>query len=137
MRDEQEILGLWQLKFRQWIWNYRFLENKTVTWRDIYNNQTGSGQWVMTDRLINIRWQGSITKESWYRPINPDNQEGWIDASYGAGKFQAQRLEKVIPGDMSFDFSVSPVPAIRQGFAPVCWAAGVSMMLAWRNRRPG
>jgi hypothetical protein len=92
----------------------------------------------MTDRLINIRWYGSTTKESWYRPINPDNQEGWIDASYGVGKFQAKRLEKIVPGDMSFDFSVSPpVPVIRQGFAPVCWAAGVSMMLAWRNRRFG
>jgi hypothetical protein len=70
MRDEQDILGLWEVKFRQWTWQYRFSENKTVTWRDIYNGQTGSGQWVMTDQLINIRWRGSTTKESWYRPIN-------------------------------------------------------------------
>jgi papain like cysteine protease AvrRpt2 len=136
MRDEQEILGLWQVKFRQWTWDYRFSENKTVTWRDIFNKQTGSGQWVMTNQLINIRWYGSKTNESWYRPINADNQEGWIDASYGVGKFQAKRLDKVEPGDVSFDFRVSPVPTILQGFAPVCWAAGVSMMLAWRNKRP-
>lgn len=135
MRDEQEILGLWELKFRQWTWQYRFSENKTVTWRDIYNGQTGSGQWVMTNQLINIRWHSSTTKESWYRQINPDKQEGWIDASYAVGKFQARRLEKVIPGDLSFDFSVGPVPAIRQGVAPVCWAAGVSMMLAWRDKK--
>ena len=39
---------------------------------------------------------------------------------------------------MSFDFSVGrPVPVILQGSAPVCWAAAVSMMLAWRNNRSG
>jgi hypothetical protein len=138
MRDEQEILGLWQMNFRQWTWEYKFFENKTVTWRDIYNNQTGSGQWVMTNQLINIRWYKSSTKESWYRPVNPGNEEGWIDASYAVGKFQAKRLKGVQPGGMSFDFSVSPpVPVILQGSAPVCWAAAVSMMLAWRNNRAG
>jgi hypothetical protein len=78
MRDEQEILGLWQMNFRQWTWEYKFFENKTATWRDIYNNQTGSGQWVMTNQLINIRWYKSSTEESWYRPVNPDNEERFL-----------------------------------------------------------
>jgi Papain-like cysteine protease AvrRpt2 len=134
MIDELEILGLWQMKFKQWIWDYRFSESRNVTWRDIYNGKTGTGQWMLTDKLINIKWNGSTTKESWYRPINPDNQEGWLDGYTGVGKFTAKRLEKYEPGAMSLDYSVGAVPVFLQGNKPLCWSAAVAMMLAWRFR---
>jgi hypothetical protein len=133
MRDEQEILGTWAVKFRQWTWEYKFAENGTVRWRDIYKNQSGSGRWVKTGNLINTSWAGSTTKESWYCPIKPDKQEGWYHSSYGIGKFEAVRIEKVEPGALDFDYSVGLVPILRQGDAPVCWAAGVSMMIGWRT----
>jgi len=138
LRDEQEILGRWTVKFRQWTWEYTFADNHTVRWRDIFNNQTGSGRWVKTGNLINTSWLGSTTTESWYCPIKPDNQEGWYHASYGVGKFQAVRFESFEPGVLDFDYKVAGrVPILLQGHAPVCWAAGVSMMIGWRNGNPG
>ena len=137
MRDEQEILGTWIIKFRQWTWEYKFAENKTVRWRDINDNDNGSGRWYQVGNLINISWTGSATKESWYCPINPDKQRGWIDASYGVGKFEAVRVEKVEPGALDFDYDVGSVPILTQGHAPVCWAAGVSMMIGWRTKNLG
>jgi hypothetical protein len=137
MLDEQEILGRWTVQFRQWTWEYKFAENKTVRWRDTNNNQNGSGRWYKVGNLINISWTGSTTKESWYCPINPYKQGGWIDASYGIGNFEAVRFERVEPGALAFDYAVGgPVPLLGQGLKPVCWAAGVSMMIGWRKHNP-
>jgi hypothetical protein len=137
MRDEQEIQGTWIVKFRKWTWEYKFAENKSVRWRDIHNNENGSGRWYKGGNLVNISWTGSTTKESWSCPINPDKQGCWIDASYGVGKAEAVRIEKVVPGELSFDYDVGKVPILRQGARPVCWAAAVSMMIGWRTRNMG
>src|SRR5262249_207826 len=100
MRDEEEILGTWTVKFRQWTWEYKFADNKTVRWRDPSNNESGSGRWYQVGSLINISWTDSTTKESWYCPINPDTHSGWIDASYGVGTFEANRTKS------GFDYTV-------------------------------
>lgn len=97
--DEQEIVGGWNLSFRgrtgSWKWEYTFSSDHTLKWRDPLNNMTGTGRWLKQGNLINISWNNSTTKESWTCPINPRDQKGWIDASYGVGQFQAAKIEEV------------------------------------------
>jgi hypothetical protein len=133
MRDEEEILGTWTVTFRQWRWEYKFAYNKTVHWRDPFNNESGSGRWYKVGNLINISWTDSTTKESWRCPINPGTQSGWIDASYGVGTFEANRTKSGI------DYTVpraSQIPILYQGDSTICWAVGVAMMIGWRRHNP-
>jgi hypothetical protein len=134
VQDEQEIFGTWHVKFRQWTWEYKFYENRSVSWRDIYNNENGIGNWTKTGKLINISWKGSTTKESWYCPITPDAQKGWYDADYGVGQLDAKRIEKVEPGALDFDCNIGRVPMFQQR-GMTCWAAAAAMMISWRARK--
>ena len=114
--DEQEIVGKWNISFRgrtgSWKWEYTFSADGTVKWRDPLNNMTGSGRWLKQGKLINIAWNNSRTKESWYCPISPRDQKGWIDASYGVGAFSAQKVVETVypqPTDPSWEVEIDVI----------------------------
>jgi hypothetical protein len=90
--DATEIVGTWTVKFMQWTWFYTFTADGRVTWRDPLNNKTGEGRWSLLPSLINLSWTGSTTKETWKRPVKPDDQEGWVSAEYGNGVVKAKKV---------------------------------------------
>jgi len=114
------LIGKWNIEFYQWRWTYTFREDRTCTWRDIYNGKTGSGTWSEAGSVINIKWKGSTTKETWRTPITPGNQKGYVDADYAKGDLTATKE----PGN--FD-SFAPE---GQMDAFACWAA----CLSWYTR---
>ena len=91
--DTQEIIGKWTVRVKDWVWEYEFSPDGKVTWRDTRSNEKGAGRWSLAPKLINLSWSGSSTKESWYRPLTPSKQEGWMSSSYYNGKY---KMEKVI-----------------------------------------
>ena len=103
----QDIVGTWTVKFRNWTWEYIFTDDKKVTWRDPLNQMSGKGRWSETSKLINILWE-SKTAESWHLPINPVKQTGWYSASYGEGPLSAKKAVKA-----AADESVGPRDATR------------------------
>lgn len=110
--DLQDIVGTWTVKFKRWTWEYTFTGDGEVTWRDPLNNMHGSGRWTLSPKSINLSWLTSPTKESWQRPITPNNQSGSISASYGTGPFQANKADSENAPTRSF---VKPSFASRDG----------------------
>lgn len=92
--DRIAIVGRWRVVFKDWTWDYTFSGDGSVTWIAA-NGQTGTGRWAKQGFYINITWFGSETKESFKCPINPANQAGWIDASYGVGLSKATKLPDI------------------------------------------
>ena len=93
MADDREIIcGKWSLKFKNWTWEYLFTADGRVTWRDPLNGEKGTGRWAKHGNLINVTWFDSTTTESFRCPINPDDQSGWYNASYGVGPSKAKKM---------------------------------------------
>jgi hypothetical protein len=89
--DKIEILGTWRVSFQNWRWDYTFVADGSVRWRDPLNNDSGVGKWSLAPANVIIAWADSSTKESWGRPIRQSGQPGWIDASYGVGALSAEK----------------------------------------------
>jgi len=104
MADKDDIVGRWTVRFRNWVWEYTFLADGKVSWRDPLNNENGSGRWGVSPTVIFITWSNSTTKETWQRPVKPVEQIGFIDASYGKGAFKAVKVaELTLPGAATGD----------------------------------
>jgi len=116
----KDLVGSWNVAFKQYRWVYTFTASGGVTWRDIWNGRTGTGSWVNNGSKIVITWRNSETKETWNIPVDPDNQSGDVDADYASGKFSATKDKT------RFD-AVSP-EGQQDAFA--CWAA----CLSWYTR---
>ncbi len=116
----KDLVGTWNVAFNQYRWIYTFSAGGTVTWRDRWGSDTGTGSWSQQGSKVAIKWKGSATDEKWDVPIKPDDQGGDIVASYASGRFSATK-------DQSRFDSVPPEGQI-DAFA--CWAA----CLAWYTR---
>ncbi|WP_306225271.1 hypothetical protein [Bosea beijingensis] len=77
--------GLWTvwMNKRTARYAYKFGET-TVTWRDVFNGQTGSGTWSFEDEGLVIRWK-SGTKDVWDLPLDYGGTAGY-EQSPGAGR---------------------------------------------------
>lgn len=120
MSKSNAIVGNWNVVFDQYRWVYTFFENRTISWRDIYNGKTGTGTWSETNAGIAIVWKKSETKETWKSPPDPVNQTGRIDASWGKGVLTATKDQSRFDG-------FTPEGQV-DAFA--CWAA----CLSWYTR---
>jgi hypothetical protein len=69
-------IGEWEVRVGQWLWEYTFEANGTVTWRDPFNNETGKGKWQIYPGAIGFSWINSTTTEIWNLPIKPTAQTG-------------------------------------------------------------
>jgi hypothetical protein len=120
-----DVVGKWTVSFKSWVWEYTFSGDGTVTWRDPLNDQTGSGRWISTGKLINLFWIQSSTAESWRLPISPADQTGWVTASYGSGALKAQKVvtTTALP-------PASGIPGVNPAIANIPWDPGyVDMFL--------
>jgi hypothetical protein len=116
----KDLVGTWNVAFKQYRWTYTFTSGGTVTWRDRWGSDTGTGTWSNQGSKIAIKWKGSQTSEDWDLPINPADQGGNINADYASGRFSASK-------DLTRFDSVAPEGQL-DAFA--CWAAS----LAWYTR---
>jgi hypothetical protein len=124
--DSKEILGTWTIKFMHWTWEYTFTPDGRVTWRDPLNNERGEGRWALTPKVVYMTWKGSDTKESFDRPIRPENQPGWYDASYGKGPLKARKMVPAQPGtgpgysglEPAIDLPAAPPPVDNVFYPP-------------------
>jgi len=77
--------GLWTV----WVnkrtarYAYKFAES-SVTWRDVFNGQTGPGTWSFEDEGLVIRWK-SGTRDVWDLPLDYSGTRGF-EQSPGEGK---------------------------------------------------
>jgi len=62
-------LGTWNVRVAQWLWNYTFNVDGSVTWRDPFNGQNGNGKWEVEAGKIAFTWLNSKTTESWDVPF--------------------------------------------------------------------
>lgn len=90
--DRKVIVGVWSVRFKNWIWEYNFQPDGSVSWRDPLNGMSGNGRWAKQGNYINITWYDSTTKESFKCPLKPADQIGWYDAPYGIGQSKAKKL---------------------------------------------
>lgn len=118
--DQQDIVGKWTVKFKAWIWEYTFADGGTVTWRDPLNGEGGSGRWAKSGKIIYLSWSGSTTKESWNCPIRQTGQDGWVAASYGSGKLEAQKA-------ISPQLGINPGVPVDSAIANVPWERYVDL----------
>lgn len=95
--DAQELVATWTVTFKQWRWEYTITADGRVTWRDPLNNETGAGSWALMGKIVNLSWTGSSTKETWNRPIQPGDQSGWCEASYGIDEIHARKATPAGP----------------------------------------
>lgn len=116
----KDLVGIWNVSFKQYRWTYTFTAGGSVTWRDRWGADTGTGTWSNQGSKIVIKWKGSQTSEDWDVPINPADQGGNINADYASGRFSASKDQT------RFD-AVGPEGQL-DAFA--CWAA----CLAWYTR---
>jgi hypothetical protein len=93
--DRTELLGRWRVKFQQYTWEYVFTADGVVRWTDPNNNESGVGRWSLLNKIVYFSWTNSTAKESWNRPIKQKGQGGWIEASYGTGASEAEKIDQV------------------------------------------
>jgi hypothetical protein len=91
-----ELPGQWRVKFRNWTWEYTLTADGRSTWRDPLNGMTGSGRWAKAPKVVFFTWANSKTKESWNLPVS-NRMVGRIDASYGGGAAQVERMTGASP----------------------------------------
>lgn len=109
--DIDELIGKWAVPVRQWVWEYVFLPDGKVTWRDTRSQEKGTGRWSATPKLVNVGWSDSATAESWHRPITPGRQKGWYSASHFTGNYEVQEVVPAAPrGATDVDPSVAKLP---------------------------
>lgn len=90
--DKQLLVGKWLVWVKEWVWEYEFAANGTVTWRDTRSAEKGSGHWTMSSTLVNISWTGSSTKESWRRPLaEAKNKETFYSSTYFTGPYSIEK----------------------------------------------
>ena len=90
--DVAALVGKWTIKVKGWIWEYDFTRDGRVTWRDTRSRENGVGRWSLAPSVVNISWSHSSTKESWKRPIAPQQQVGWYDSSHYKGPYGACKI---------------------------------------------
>jgi hypothetical protein len=144
--DEQEIVGEWNVSFqgptRSWKWEYTFSADRTLNWRDPLNNLMGSGRWQKQGKDIIVSWDSSTTDEKWYCPIKPREQKGRINASYGEGEFQAQKIvagaEELQAATQKGDYSTIDIDrATKTMKGPTALLGGLSDGYSrWLNIQP-
>jgi Papain-like cysteine protease AvrRpt2 len=138
--DLDLLIGKWIAKVKPpdrkepWTWEYDFQLGGRVTWQDLKSNQHGSGTWASTDKLVNIAWNGSNTRESWVRPLSatPTPDKTWYASNYFHGNY---RIEKpVCPGFRTEGpfLLASPEEIYQTGL--LCWAAGSASWLRATGR---
>jgi hypothetical protein len=85
-------VGEWRVVVNPWVWTYKFDANGNVSWRDPYNNESGTGKWKIGPGVISFSWSGSSTVETWNLPIQPSNQTGTAIMSGKRHDLNAVRL---------------------------------------------
>jgi hypothetical protein len=125
------IAGVWRVKFKHWTWEYTLTANGGATWRDPLNGKTGSGKWGQAPKVVFFTWTGSNTKESWNLPVS-NRMQGWIDASYGAGPAQVEKLTGAFPSAPS-PAAAKPAPEGQLDLT-ACWAACYTWWLKARQQ---
>jgi len=87
------LMGKWTVWVKNWVWEYEFFPNGTVTWRDTRSAEKGSGRWSASPQLINISWIGSSATESWKRPLKLERStDGVYNAPYYKGPTARQKI---------------------------------------------
>jgi hypothetical protein len=113
--DLDLLIGKWTVRVKSWTWEYEFLRNGGVTWRDLKNAEKGSGTWNASPKLVNLAWKDSTTRESWTRPLTATNDKTWYEASYFRGKYivsKAATPELTPPTPPSLRQDAPPDPKI-------------------------
>ncbi len=96
--DKQLLVGKWAVWVKDWSWEYEFLPNGTVTWRDTRSPEKGTGKWSTSNTLVNISWNDSSTKESWRRPLNSGrNKNTYYSAPYFSGAYSIEKVGQAGP----------------------------------------
>jgi hypothetical protein len=106
MADDKEVLiGKWTVWVMNWVWEYEFFPNGTATWRDTRSQEKGDGKWSLSPEWVNLSWFGSVTKESWKRPLRTEraesNKRTWYSSSYFTGGYQIEKKAAVSPAPPS------------------------------------
>lgn len=73
---EDEPAGRWDVRVDRWNWIYTFDPRGNVSWRDPYNNMTGTGTWENRGGRLVFTWHNSQTTESWDLPLKATDQLG-------------------------------------------------------------
>lgn len=98
MADTDILIGKWTVWVKDWVWEYEFFPNGTVTWRDTRSAEKGTGRWSASPQLINMSWTGSSATESWQRPLSVMKQtNGWYNAPYYKGPYARQKIAPAAP----------------------------------------
>jgi hypothetical protein len=109
--DVAELIGKWTVRVKNWVWEYEFSPGGKVTWQDTRSNERGEGRWALSSTLLNLSWSDSATKESWRRPLNPEDHTGWYNSEYYAGPYKVQKKVVAAPnGATDVDPSVAKLP---------------------------
>ena len=111
MADDQEIIGKWTVRVKNWVWEYEFSPGGKVTWRDTRSSEKGVGRWALSPKFVNLSWSDAATKESWIRPITSAKQKGWYDSTYFTGNYEMEKIVAPAPGSATdVDPSVANLP---------------------------
>lgn len=70
-------IGFWWARIPGYVWLYQFKVDQTVTWKDPYNGENGTGTWKQVSSEVRISWKGSKTIEKWTK-IEGANAEGTV-----------------------------------------------------------
>ena len=98
MADTDLLTGKWTVWVKDWVWEYEFFPDGTVTWRDTRSAEKGSGRWSASPQFINMSWTGSSTTESWKRPLSIVKQtNGWYNAPYYKGPYAREKVALAAP----------------------------------------
>jgi hypothetical protein len=120
--DRQVLIGKWTVWVKDWVWEYEFLPNGTVNWRDTRSFEKGSGRWSLGPKLLNLSWTGSTTKESWQLPLSPEqNKRTWYSAPYFTGAYPIQKVvaaPEPSPSDDGYNGSEEPIDLPAQSRPP-------------------
>jgi len=110
MADDRVVLmGRWKVSIKEWIWEYEFLPDGTVKWKDTRSQENGTGRWNMSSSLVNIWWQNSSTRESWQLPLAvAPNKRTWYAATYYTGPYLIEK-----PIDSNLPRTIQPDPLIE------------------------
>jgi hypothetical protein len=91
--DSATLVGTWTVNLREWTWEYTFAPGGLVTWRDTRGPENGVGRWSLSAIQLNIAWNDSPTRESWFPlPLTPPKQGGWYDSTYYKGAYEARKI---------------------------------------------
>ncbi|WP_332696483.1 papain-like cysteine protease family protein [Bosea sp. (in: a-proteobacteria)] len=126
--DLDLLIGKWTVKVKDWTWEYEFSQGGTAAWRDTRSPESGSGSWVANDKMVNIAWKDSTTRETWRRPLTPSNDQTWYESTYFRGRYKI--LKAATPGFAPPSPVILAEPPEIFQTSLYCWAAGAA---SWRR----